>query len=420
MRILMVTDFYPPFVGGVEVLVSGLSRELVARGHEVSVATLAAPGLAREEDDGGGVRVHRIASTTARAGRLFATSTRPWAPPTPDPGAVAGLRRVLRSTRPDIVHGHDWLARSFLPLKRRGGPRLVMSLHYFTLSCPKKNLMRAGRPCSGPGLAKCLACAGAHYGRAKGTVVVAGQRATAPAEAALVDLFVAVSEATAAGNGLPGAGHPYVVVPNLVPAAPDAAAHEALLRELPAEPFVLFVGDVRRDKGIDVLLDAYARLERRPALVLMGKVWPDTPRELPAGVTLLRDWPNAAVRAAMRRCLALVAPSVWPEPFGIVVAEALAAGRPVVASRIGGIPEIVRDGREGLLAAPGDAAALAAALERIVADGALRETLAANAAVRARSFTPAAIVPRFEAAYEEVLGATGRRGCSPPTSAPAG
>ena len=401
MRILMVSDFYPPFLGGVEVLVSGLSRELVRRGHEVAVVTLGAEGLPISENDAG-VRIHRIRSTTQRVERLFAASTRPWAPPTPDPGAVAGLRRALASERPDVVHGHDWLARSFLPLKRRGGPRFVMSLHYFTLSCPKKSLMRDGRVCSGPGLAKCLACAGHHYGTPKGAVVVAGQRASARAEAALADLFLPVSEATAEGNDLPGTGRPYVVVPNLVQAAPDPGPHEALLRELPREPFLLFVGDVRRDKGVHVLLDAYQRLEQRVELVLVGKVWPETPRELPPGVTLLRHWPNAAVREAMRRCLALVAPSVWPEPFGIVVVEALAAGRPVVASAIGGIPEIVRDREEGLLVAPGDPASLASALRTIVDDDALRERLAANALVRARTYTPEEVVPRFEAAYERV------------------
>ena len=140
--------------------------------------------------------------------------------------------------------------------------------------------------------------------------------------------------------------------------------------------------------------------------MLIGKVWPDTPRDLLPGVTLLRDWPNGAVREAMRHCLALVTPSVWPEPFGIVVAEALAAGRPVVASAIGGIPEIVRDRREGLLVAPGDIAALACALDAIVDDGTLREALAGNALLRAQIYTPAEILPRFEAAYETVVRTT--------------
>jgi len=404
----MVSDFYPPYIGGVEVLVSSLSRELVHRGHDVSVVTLGIDGVPATEDDAG-VRVHRIRSTTQRAERLFAAGTRPWAPPTPDPGAVAGMRRVLAVERPDVVHGHDWLARSYLPLKRRSGPRLLMSLHYFTLSCPKKSLMREGRVCSGPGLAKCLVCAGHHYGAPKGVVVVAGQRASARAEAALVDMFLPVSEATAAGNGLRGSGLAYEVVPNFIQHAPDPQAHRALLDELPQEPFLLFVGDVRRDKGANVLLDAYARLQDPPPLVLIGKVWPETPSLLPPGVTLHRHWPNAAVREAMRGCLALVAPSIWPEPFGLVVAEALAAGRPVVASAIGGIPEIVRDGREGLLVAPADAAALADALQRISVDAGLRDSLAVNARQRAAEYTPEAVLPRLEALYETVAASAADR-----------
>jgi glycosyltransferase involved in cell wall biosynthesis len=283
-----------------------------------------------------------------------------------------------------------------------------MSLHYFSLSCPKKSLLYGGSPCSGPALAKCLGCAGRHYGRGKGAAVVLAQRTFSRAERAFVDLFLPVSEDTATGNGLPGSGLPYVVVPNLVPPAGEAAGHEDLLGQLPDEPFLLFVGDVRPAKGIHVLLDAHSRLAARPPLVLIGKVWADTPRELPPGVLLLRNWPNAAVRAAMGRSLALVAPSLWREPFGIVVAEALAAGRPVVASAIGGIPEIVRDGVEGLLSPPNDVGSLAAALERIVGDDGLREALAGNARRRSREYLPDTVLPRVEAAYER---ATSARAC---------
>lgn len=413
MRILMVTDFYPPFLGGVEVLVSTLSRELVARGHDVAVATLGAPDLPDEDVDEG-VRVHRLPATSGRAGFLFASERRPWAPPVPDPEATVALRRVLAREAPDVVHGHDWLARSFLPLKRRGGPRLVTSLHYFTRSCPKKNLMRAGRPCPGPSLGACLTCAGAHYGRAKGTAVTLGNRAAARAETRLTDLFIPVSVATAIGNGMVDAKPPvpHVVIPNLVPPAQDASAHSGLLTALPEEPFLLFVGDLRRDKGIEVLLAAHERLDDPPPLVLIGKVWPESPTSLTPRAHLFRDWPNAAVRAAMARALALVVPSVWQEPFGIVVAESLSAGRPVVASDIGGIPEIVRDGSEGLLVPPGDVDALRAALHRMTRDGALRERLASGAAARAGDFTADAIVPRFEAAYASVLS-----GEAPPPSA---
>jgi glycosyltransferase involved in cell wall biosynthesis len=406
----MVTDFYPPYIGGVEVLVSNLSHELVRRGHEVAVATLSTPDAPPEEVDDG-IRVHRIRTTTQRARSLYRSATRPWAPPVPDPAAVAHLRTVVAKESPEIVHGHDWLARSYLPLSAHRDAALVMSLHYFTLSCPKKNLMFEGTPCDGPRLAKCLGCAQRHYGTMKGAGVTIAHRAGAAFERRLVDLFLPVSEATAAGNQLEALKLPYVVLPNVVPRAPAPAAADDLLQSLPDAPFLLFVGDVRRDKGVDVLLDAYERLAQPPPLVLIGKVWPDTPSRLPDGARLLRDWPNAAVREAMRRCLALVVPSIWLEPFGIVAAEALAAGRPVIASAIGGLPEIVRDEQEGLLVMPGDPDALAHAIDRLVRDSRLRERLASNALQRAARFTPEVLLPELEAAYSRALRArAGRAG----------
>jgi glycosyltransferase involved in cell wall biosynthesis len=402
----MVTDFYPPFLGGVEVMVSTLSRALVRRGHDVAVATLAAPGLPSEEDDEG-VRVYRIPATSQRARFLFASEERPWAPPMPDPEATAALRRIARLERPDVVHGHDWLARSYLPLKRRRGPALVMSLHYFTHACPKKNLMHEETRCTGPQLGKCLDCAGRHYGRPKGTIVTLAQWAGARGDARLVDLFIPVSASTAAGNGLDGSGLPYVVVPNFVREI-SATDDGDFLRRLPDEPFLLYVGDVRSHKGSDVLFDAYRRMTGPPPLVLIGQVSPDA-RPLPeAGVVCLGEQSNGAARGAMRRSLAVVVPSVWPEPFPMAVLEAIAAGRPVVASITGGIPEQVSDGREALLVAPGDATALAAALSRITHDDALRDRLATNALLRADAFTAAAVLPQFEAAYGRALA--GRRG----------
>ena len=123
-----------------------LGRALADTGHHVVVATLGRADLAAAEDDGG-VRVRRLRSTTQRLPWLFASTERPWAPPLPDPAIVWQLRRLLAEHRPHVVHGHDWLARSFLPLRRwsarRFGTRFVTSLHYYTLSCARKDLMQA-------------------------------------------------------------------------------------------------------------------------------------------------------------------------------------------------------------------------------------------------------------------------------------
>ena len=402
MRVLMITDFYRPLVGGVEVVVRHLARALVARGHHVSVLTIQTGRLPELEDDDG-VRVHRTRCLIQGASRMF-SQARPWAPPIPDPQAAARIARIVAHEAPDIVHGHDWLARSFLTSRRRTAPRFVQSLHYYTSTCAKKSLMFHGAPCSGPGLGKCLHCAGAHYGRAKGAGVTLGNFAFSALERRVADLFLPVSEATAAGNGLVGSGLPYEVIPNFV-AEPEKSSDAAcvLAGELPQGDFLLYVGDLRPEKGVNVLLEAYRGLVGAPPLVLIGKLWRDSPAVLPPNVRLFINRENEAVREAQRRCLALVAPSVWPEPFGMVVAETLAAGRPVVATRIGGIPDLVDDGCNGLLVAPGDVPALRAALCRVVDDDALRTRLAKCARISARRLSAAEVVPRFERAYDRAI-----------------
>jgi glycosyltransferase involved in cell wall biosynthesis len=100
----------------------------------------------------------------------------------------------------------------------------------------------------------------------------------------------------------------------------------------------------------------------------------------------------------------LVLPSAYEE-MGSVLVEAMAAGLPVVASDVGGIPAVVRDGRTGLLVPPGDTDALAAALDRLVADPALRERLAAGARARARDFAWPQLAARVAAVYAGVRGA---------------
>jgi glycosyltransferase involved in cell wall biosynthesis len=344
----MITDFYWPFLGGVEQHVRTLSHTLAALGHQVAVATLWNKGLAAEEDDAG-VTIYRLRSSTQRATWLHREQKRPWAPPFPDPEITLGLRRIVQHEQPQIVHGHDWLARSFLPLKGWSKAKVVMSLHYYTISCAKKNLMFDDAPCTGPAFAKCLRCGADHYGAAKGMATVLANWGLSAVERRAVDMFISVSQATAQGNQLPQSRRPQQVIPNFLPPAgnvPETAQTDltGYVAQLPQGEFMLFVGDLRPVKGLDVLLTAYAALHNAPPLVLIGKVWPETPADLPPNLIVLREWPNYAVMEAWRRATIALVPSIWAEPFGIVVIEAMAGGTPVIASKIGGIPEIVVDG----------------------------------------------------------------------------
>jgi glycosyltransferase involved in cell wall biosynthesis len=407
MRILMVSDFYRSVHGGIEVLIRNLGLALSARGHDVAVAAIAREGFPDFELDGP-IRVYRLRTTTSRMRPLYSDVERPAAPPFPDPEGVLALRRILELERPDVIHGHDWLARSLLPLKRRSRTPLVMSLHYYTRSCARKDLTFRGAPCTGPAPRKCLTCGIEHYGAGKGIPVVLGHFAAAAFERHAVDMYLPVSYATAVGNGLPGSGLPFQVIPNFLvaPEGDVSSRTEPYLSQLPNERFLLFVGDLARHKGVEVLLNAYSAIDAAPPLVLIGKAKPTAAFDLPPKTRLLVNWPHDAVREAERRSLAMVVPSTWGEPCPLVVIEALAAGRPLIASRIGGIPEIVEDGLNALLVPPGDAGALGRALRRLVADPDLAARLGQAALARGESYRASAIVPRFEQVYDRVLGSS--------------
>ena len=404
MHILMLTQFYAPIIGGEERHVQDLSLELVKRGHKVTIATLHINGTSEFEVDRG-VQIYRIKSTTQRASWLYSQSERSHVPPFPDPEVVWALRQIVQREQPDIVHAHNWFLYSFLPLKKWSGVPLVLSLHDYSFDCTQKRLMNFGTLCSGPSLAKCMACAANHYGGIKGRVTALTHRSTNHMVGKAVDMFLPVSHATAIGNGLIENKLPFQVIPNFLPDDPGISLEkwDEYTSQLPTEAFLLFVGDVSRDKGIHVLLRAYQDLRNAPPLVLIGRRRPDTPSALPDNVFHLGSWPHAAVMEAYRRSIFSLLPSTCPETFGIVVIEAMSMGRPVIASRIGGLSDVIIDGENGFLVAPGNADELKHAMERLLGERTLRTQMEKGALQRAQDFHASAVIPRIESVYRRLV-----------------
>jgi glycosyltransferase involved in cell wall biosynthesis len=405
MRILMLAQFYPPIIGGEEQHVRNLSRQLVARGHHVAVATLRhddAPAF--EIDDG--VCVHRLNGSMQRARFLYGAGGRQHAPPFPDPEAMWGIRRVIAQERPDLIHAHNWLVHSFVPLKRWAGAPLVLTLHDYSLVCATKRLMYHGHACSGPALAKCAGCVADHYGAAKGAVTAATNWVAGLAERAAVDMFLPVSRAVAEATELRARRLPFQVMPNFLPdtSAENESGHPELLAALPEEPFILFVGDVGKQKGVDILLQAYAQIWPRPPLVIIGRRLPDTPRELPDGARMFHDWPHDAVMAAWRRSLFGVVPSVWPDPCPTVALEAMRSGKAVIAARSGGLVDQVADGETGYLVPPADTTALQTAMAELIADTGRSEEMGRVGRERVALFQAGTVVPRIEQVYRSLVG----------------
>ncbi len=120
-----------------------LATNSSSRGHDVSVATMRHKDQPAFEMDQG-VRVYRVRSSVQHLPWLFSNSGRQYPPPFPDPEIMLELHSVLEKERPEIVHAHNWLVRSFLPLKARSKARLVVTLHDYNFACARVDLMYYG------------------------------------------------------------------------------------------------------------------------------------------------------------------------------------------------------------------------------------------------------------------------------------
>jgi glycogen synthase len=190
------------------------------------------------------------------------------------------------------------------------------------------------------------------------------------------------------------------------------AAHDALDRLAVRPPYVLFVGRITDQKGIFHLLEAARRLPAGVQVVLCASA-PDTPeieerlRRAVAAAPRVR-WINEMVPVEVvtqlySHAAVFACPSVY-EPFGLINLEAMACETPVVASAVGGILEVVEEGCTGLLVPPAQPEALAAALNRLLADPALARTMGQAGRRRVEAqFSWAAIAERTEQVYGDAI-----------------
>jgi glycosyltransferase involved in cell wall biosynthesis len=182
---------------------------------------------------------------------------------------------------------------------------------------------------------------------------------------------------------------------------------------LPERPAALFVGVLERYKNVDGLAEAWRRAapqvsRARLRLVGSGTMRPlveELVAELPEQTSWTERLTQSEVSSALDESTLLVLPS-RSEGMGRVIVEAFCRGRSLVASRVGGIPDLVEDGVNGLLVEPGDTEALAAALVRLLTDRALAERLGAGAQASAGEWTisPEEFASRLRALVERTAG----------------
>jgi glycogen(starch) synthase len=391
VRILMLAQFYPPDIGGEERHVRNLSLALTARGHHVDVLTTALPvtGAGYSVEDG--ILIRRVRSSAQRL-PIHGDPARPHAMPVPDPEMQHAIADQIDRGCYDVVHAHNWIVNSAVtPTKRRSLP-LVMTLHDYAHICAVKRYVHHGSACSGPGIFKCVECAADHYGPVLGPATAAANVIGARRRNSGVTIFVTVSSAVANFNRLSRGTTPFEVVPNFVP--------DELVEECPPQPDgpMLFVGDLTQQKGVLVLAEAYRRLKSPPELILAGRPAPGV--ELPSipGMRLIGPLAHDDVMPLVASSRLMVVPSIMPDPCPTVVLEAMAKGRPVVASANGGITDMVRDGVTGRLVTPEDPAALAEGITSVLEGDAAAMGVEAHRYLR--GFLASTVVERIEGIYE--------------------
>lgn len=177
------------------------------------------------------------------------------------------------------------------------------------------------------------------------------------------------------------------------------------------QDFLLYAGRVASNKGLEGLLRSLAQVPRseRPPLVILGPDWGEqaaleaVARSLGIAdqISFLGRLDRPAYRGVFRAARAFVLPSEW-EAFGLVLLEAMAADLPIVATSVGGVPEVLEQGRSGLVVPYGDLPALAGAIRTVVHDEGRRAELVRAGRARVAELTWAKCVERHRALYREL------------------
>ena len=361
MKILLVHNRYRQ-AGGEDNVVAGEARLLAENGHDVECWSV----------DNKDLPAGLMGKINAALTTSYSSASR----------AIA--RDKLRHFRPDVVHVHNFfpqISPSIYDACLDEGVPVVQTLHNYRLICPGATLMRQGKICE-----QCLtgspyqaAWYGCYRGSKLGSLVVAHMVAQHRKQGTWqhkVNRFIALTEF--AKSKFIEAGFPAEKI-----AVKANFVHDPMQespRHSPVAPgFALFVGRLSEEKGIKTLLKAWSALDDKVELRVAGSGPLEALLPGKQNVTALGLQSAEGINRLMRQAAFLVLPSEWYEGFPLVLVEAFAHGLPVLASRIGGIADIVRDGETGLLFTPGDAADLAAKAKWLLENPQHAERLGENA-----------------------------------------
>ncbi len=354
-----------------------LALALARRGNAVRVLTSHTHGGAIGNDSAYGFPVLRISQF-----KHFTPQYRTYMPPVPL--AMRGVRAFLEGS--DVYHMHGY------------GMPFIDVVFNFCVLARKVVFTTHGFPYTAPADSGALGAAYRLYDRVFGSRIL---RKSAR--------LTAVSSPVASQTQMV-CGREVVTIPNgFVPVEPMGEIDPSIACELAKGAYLLGVGRLEELKGFDRSIRALALLRDRGfvlRLVLAGR---DTGRErslralaedlgLSDAVSFLGEIPREQLAHCYSGASCVVVSSAF-ESFGLVTLEAMSRGVPVVASAVGGIPDVVKDAENGLLFPPGDVEAMVACIERVLSQPALRESLVRAGQATLTHFQWGEIAARYEAVY---------------------
>lgn len=270
--------------------------------------------------------------------------------------AVRNIGRLIDDARPDLVHCHNiyhQLTPSIIGAAKRRGVPVVLTLHDYKPACPVYTRLRNGEVCS-----DCLDGSFSNVLRHRCADGSLGKSALLFAEATVqrlmgnyekVDMFIAPSEFMRKSVTQQRLAKDRVsVIYNGI----DCQAIDVATQD---EGYALYLGRLSPEKGVETLLTAHAEVaDRFPLLVAGTGPLEQTLRSRFTRAKFLGHLGGDELQRTIRNAAVIVIPSEWYENCPMSVLEAMAFGKPVIASNIGGIPELVTHGETGLLFRPGD------------------------------------------------------------------
>lgn len=407
MKILVASNFFPPhFVGGAEIVAFQQAQALAARGHDVRVfagdISRNQPGYAVDDDMYESLPVRRVS--------LSQRDFQPGGNDVAHPQVDALFGQWLDTWRPDVIHAHHLLGLSLglIGVARARQIPVFLTLHdHWGFCVNSTRITRAGQLCQDA--SRCATDCRAFITDGAEQWPLSLRQDYIRWQLQAVTGFIVPSHYLAQAYqdaGLPG--ERVHRVPNGIALQRFASSEFARPSRLAgARLRILFLGYMGPHKGVPQLVQALARLPgQRVHVDFVG-----AGHELPAYQAAVavnapavsaKFWgrlPNAAVLHRLAEADVLVLPSVCPENQPVSITEAMACGLPVVASRIGGIPELVEHQVTGQLFTPGDADALAACLQHYLDHPAQLSEHGAAARARIQAFELAAQAETLEALF---------------------